>query len=317
MTHRRLPVPTLLEASDLQIQAALAGDGLWLDLGLASMRVRSDEPSLAAQIKAAYRHFPFEVNGSWADLHCELQRARGLRRWWRPQVHFFFDGRVAFDPFPADHALPLMEWSANWLIGRRLNDVLLLHAGVLEREGCALVMPAIPGSGKSTLTAALALNGWRLLSDEFGALDTTREVFLPVLKPVALKNESIEVVRAFGARAELGPSFPYTRKGTVAHLAPPPGAVAARHEGARPGAVVLPRFEAGSPTRLMPLDAGMTFNSLSFNAFNYAVLGRDGFDAVVTISQRCPGWQLIYGDLAEALQTLADLWPDVVARVSS
>lgn len=309
-------MPTLQETSEPQVRAALAGEGLWLDLGLASMRVRSDEPSLAAQIKAVYRHFPLEARGSWADLHCELRRARGLRRWWRPQVHFFFDGRVAFDPFPADHALPLMEWSANWMIGRRMNDALLLHAGVLERDGHALVLPAIPGSGKSTLTAALALNGWRLLSDEFGAFDTTQDLFIPVLKPVALKNESIDVVRAFGTQAELGPSFPYTRKGTVAHLAPPPAAVAARREGARPGAVVLPRYEAGSATRLLPLDAGMTFNSLSFNAFNYAVLGQEGFEAVVTISQRCPGWQLIYGDLADAMCALAELWPGVVARVS-
>jgi predicted ATPase len=33
---------------------------------------------------------------------------------------------------------------------------------VVERDGHALILPAMPGSGKSTLTAALVQRGWRL-----------------------------------------------------------------------------------------------------------------------------------------------------------
>jgi hypothetical protein len=43
---------------------------------------------------------------------------------------------------------------------------------------------------------------------------------------VALKNESIGVIRAFAPQALLGPDFPKTRKGTVAHLAASAMAVA-------------------------------------------------------------------------------------------
>jgi predicted ATPase len=43
----------------------------------------------------------------------------------------------------------------------------MLHAAVVEKNGKALILPALPGSGKSTLSAALAMNGWRFLSDEF------------------------------------------------------------------------------------------------------------------------------------------------------
>ncbi|MBK9234594.1 MAG: hypothetical protein IPO19_00450 [Rhodoferax sp.] len=48
----------------------------------------------------------------------------------------------------------------------------------------SLVMPAIPGSGKSTLTAGLSLSGWRLLSDEFGALDPLQHEFRPCSSPL-------------------------------------------------------------------------------------------------------------------------------------
>ena len=297
-----------------EIEQALHRGGLTLDVGLATLRVRSDVAAFAPQLQAAYRHFPFVTNGPWADLHVDLIHPRGLRRWVRPQVRFRCDSQEPFDPFPADTGLPLMEWGANWLIGRRMNDMLLLHAGVVERDGLALVMPAMPGSGKSTLTAALSLRGWRLLSDEFGAFDLSRRQFLPVLKPVALKNESIRVIRRFAPDAELGPEFPKTRKGTVAHLAAAPGAVARVHEPAQAGCIVLPRWQGGSATRWEPLHERVVFSALAFNAFNYAVMGSAGFTAVVQLVRQCQAWELVYSDLDDALGTIAAAWPQVVAQ---
>ena len=317
MSERRSTSGTLAATAVTEIEAALAGDGLWLDVGLATLHVRSDLPSLATQLRAVYRHFPLRTEGPWADLHIDLRRPRGLRRWIRPQVLFQCDSQVPFDPFPADTALPLLEWGANWLIGRRFNNLLILHAGVVERDGFALVMPALPGSGKSTLTAALSLRGWRLLSDEFGAFDLQRRVFRPALKPVALKNNSIGVIRAFEPGVELGPEFAKTRKGTVAHLAPGLPSVLRVHEPALPGAVVLPRWQAGAATRLEPVQTQMAFSSLAFNAFNYVVCGAAGFEAVVSLSQNCPAWQLIYSDLDDALATLTAQWPLVVARAQA
>jgi HprK-related kinase A len=231
-------------------------------------------------------------------------------------VRFWCDGQSPYEPFVASNALPLMEWGTNWQIGRRFNERVLLHAGVVEREGVALVMPALPGSGKSTLTAALSLRGWRLLSDEFGALDPETLELVPVLKPVALKNQSIAVMRAFEPQVELGTLFPNTRKGDVAHLAPPAAAVARRHESAFAGAVVMPRWQAGESTRMEALDPHIAFSSLAFNAFNYAVAGVSGFEAVAALARDCPVWQLVYSDLDDAIATLGRLWPEVVERAN-
>ncbi len=311
------PAVRLGDVSPGQVRQALRGAGLWLDVGLATMRVRSDSPFLPGQLQAVYRHFPWRPAGEWADLHVDLVRPRGLRRWWRPQVRFQNDGRVPFEPFPADAPLPLMEWSANWMLGRRCNHVLLMHAGVVERGGRALLMPAIPGSGKSTLTAALSLSGWRLLSDEFGVLDVGAMQFSAALKPVALKNASIEVIRTLAPQAELGPSFPKTRKGTVAHLAPARAAVDRLHEPALPGAVVLPRWVPGSATRFEPVAAPVAFTTLAFNAFNYTVMAAEGFDAVTQLVRHCPVWQLEYGDIDDALRQLEQRWPEVLARAAT
>jgi HprK-related kinase A len=285
---------------------------LLLDYGAAVLRLRTESVPLLAQIQCVYPHFAFIADAGWADLHVQIDLPRGPRRWFAPQCLFRCDGRLPFEPFPADSPLPLLEWGANWLIGQRLNHLLLLHAGAVERDGLAMVLPAMPGSGKSTLTAALSLRGWRLLSDEFGAYDPAEDRFRALLKPTALKNASIDVIRRFAPDAAIGPEFPKTRKGTVAHLAASPDAVARRHEGARPGAFILPRWQAGSPTRLEPVLPESLFGALAFNAFNYRLLGAVGFDAVVSLTRRCPAWQLVYSDLDDAIGAIDAVWPGVV-----
>lgn len=147
------------------------------------------------------------------------------------------------------------------------------------------------------------------MSDEFGAFDPGSGALVPILKPAALKNESIDVMRRFEPTATLGPSFPRTRKGTVAHLAAAPAAVARRHESATPGAVVLPRWKAGSPTVWEDLPPSQAFSALAFNAFNYTVLGAEGLDAALDVARQCPAWSLTYSDLDDAIASLNARWP--------
>lgn len=309
-------LPCLGDVASARIARALGGQGLWLDVGAATIRVRSRSPHLPQQLQSVYRHFPLVEAADWADAHVTLDPVGGWRRWFRPQVSFVADSRCPFAPFPADHPLPMLEWGANMLLGQRCAHLLLLHAGVVERDGLALVLPAVPGSGKSTLAAALSLSGWRLLSDEFGAFDPQAFAFRSMLKPVALKNRSIDVIRGFSAAAELGPVFPKTRKGDVAHLAANPHAVQQRDRTAAPGAVVLPRWVEGSATRFMPLDEPAVFRSLAFNAFNYQTLGAVGFESALALTRRCLAWELVYSQLDEALAALDEVWPRVIAHAA-
>jgi HprK-related kinase A len=303
----------LIDSDPGRVAQALRTTGLCLDLGAASLRVRSDAPTLARPLQAVYRHFAFAPHAPWIDIDIGVMRPRSLRRWLRPTVVLRSDSAHPFEPFPAATALPLLEWGINWVLGQRLNHLLLLHAGAVEKGGLALLLPALPGSGKSTLTAALSLRGWRLLSDEFGAYDPQAGCFRAVLKPVALKNASIDVIRRFAPDAPIGPEFSKTRKGTVAHLAPDARAVARRHDPVRPGAFILPRWQTGSATRLESVTPHSVFGALAFNSFNYRLLGTVGFDAVLTLARRCPAWQLVYSDLDDAIASIDSLWQQVMA----
>ena len=304
-----MPAARLSELSDEGLESKLASDGLVLDFGAARARIRSDAPRIAPALRTIYGAFLPEKSAGIVDVTVRVRRQRGLRRWIRPQVELVCDGRLLFQPFPADTHLPLLEWGMNFLLASRLSAHLLLHSGVVERGGRALILPAMPGSGKSTLTAALSLRGFRLLSDEFGVVRADG-MLLPLLRPTGLKNASIDVIQAFEPRAIIGPRFAKTRKGTVAHLAPGADAVAARGIPATPVLIVFPRYDPAVEFELRPVPSARAFARLSRNSFNYEMLGPAGFRLVGQLVGSCRCFSLAYRDLNRAVDELSRLMSD-------
>jgi len=298
--------------SSVAIGAELAAGGLALSIPPITVRLRSPMAFLADQIHSLYRDYEFVPADAYVDIDIRMLPVNGLRRWAGRQVQFVVDGVTPFEPFPLEHALPMFEWGLNWVVSHRLHGHLLLHCAVAARDGHAVLFPAWPGSGKSTLSAALACSGWRFLSDEYGivALDDAR--LLPFVRPVALKNESIDVVRAFAPEAFIGPVFPETRKGTVAHLRPPEESVRRGSDPAVAGAIVFPDFQRGEGTSVKRVPPAVAFLKLAGNAFNYEVVGEAGFRAVATLIRSCGAWILRYGDLAAARAALDDILQEAV-----
>ena len=281
--------------------------GIGIDLGAARVRLRTEMDDVAGMIRTVYGSYPIEGSTGLFDITVNLRRVRGLRGVFRPQCELLTDGIREFEPFPLDTPLPLLEWGINYAIASRMFCHLLLHAGVVERGGRAIVMPAMPGSGKSTLTAALTLRGFRLLSDEFGVVRLGDARLLRMLRPLALKNESIDVIQRFEPTAAIGPRFPKTHKGTVAHLAPQASHVDARHEVANPALVVFPRFDPSAGVELEPVQKTRAFARLAVNSFNYHALGPDAFEALGQLVDESSCWQLRYGDLDGAIRALGEL----------
>ncbi len=284
-----------------EVSQRLRGPGLRWRTGPFTIHLTTSAPTLPQAFRLLYQsHTMFEE--PWqelADIHIHLARGKGVRRWWRPKVFFEADAPSPFSPFPLDHALPLLEWGTNFSIASRAHQYLILHTGSLEKNGHVLLLPGLPGSGKSTLTAALALRGWRLFSDEFA-----------LARPVALKNDSIHVIRRFAPSAQLGPEFPKTRKGTVAHLRPPTASVLADQTPAPPGWIVCPNFEEGAKVTFESQSRDQGFFQLAGNCFNYEVQGARGFRAVANITRRCRTWKMTFGDLEQAVEALETLIND-------
>ena len=294
----------IAELSRNDLGERLAGPGIRLCIGPFSIHLQTSLPRVVASLQLLYSDFSLEGSEGVADFHARLTRPWGARRWLRPQVFFHVDGNNLFEPFPLALAPPLFEWGLNWCISTRAHQFLILHSAVVERDSRALILPAHPGSGKSTLCAGLVHRGYRLLSDEHVLLRPDDGLVAPVPRPIALKNASIPLIRKLAPELTFGPSYNDVRKGIVTHVRPPPDSVARASETALPGAVVFPRFEAGSSTRLELADKAEAMMELVDNSVNYGLWGARGFEMLADLVDATPCYFFEYSDLDEALDAL-------------
>jgi HprK-related kinase A len=175
-----------------------------------------------------------------------------------------------------------------------------------------MLLPAWPGHGKTTLCAGLAHRGWRLFSDEFGLVRPETGEMIPVPRPMPLKNQSIQVIRDFLPEAELGPTIPNTRKGTVAHVKPPADSVNRASQSAPVKWIVFPRWIDKSPLSIQEVQKAEGFMLLASNSFNYELLGETAFHIVRQLVGNANCFRLVYSDLDEAINALSELADDSV-----
>ncbi len=298
------------------LRNALGNGGIRCKIGPFALHLRSNAPEFVSTLSLLYQGTAIQYNPEehFNDFEIRLRRPRSLRRFIHPQVTFEADSHTPFQPFPLDHSFPHFEWGLNWLIASRAHQYLQFHAAILERGGRALLLPASPGSGKSTLCTALMLRGWRLLSDEFGLLRPETGLLEPLPRPIPLKNDSIDIIRQFSKDAVLGPTYPRTRKGDVAHVRPSAESFLAATTPAKPAWIVFPRYLAGAAELLHPFAKGRAFLKLSGNSFNYRLQGARGFTAVADLINTCDTWYLEFSNLDKAVALVDNLADEQPAK---
>ncbi|MEM7141885.1 MAG: PqqD family peptide modification chaperone [Actinomycetota bacterium] len=185
-------------------------------------------------------------------------------------------------------------------------DHLVFHAGAVEANGRAVVLPAASNHGKSTLTTALVRHGFGYLSDEAAAIGSDGSV-RPYPKAVALDPGS------FPLFPDLAPSADVTGLGrTVAcrewHVDPSRlGSVAAPTPVA---AIVCPHWRAGASTRIAPIDPAEALHLLLGEAFDFSAGGQTVFDRLVRLVDEVPAFRLGYSDLDEAVHAVRTVLVD-------
>ena len=290
------------EVEFFELARQLRSAGVVLKLPPFTVHVRSDIASLANDLVKVYPDFSLGEDEDFCDFHLQILHEQGLRRWIKPLARFYFDDRPSFVPLPARQALTMFEWGLNWCVAAHCHQYLIIHAAVVERQGRAVVIPAPPGSGKSTLCAALIQRGWRLLSDELALLDIDTMQVFGMARPVNLKNQSIDLIAQFEPGAVFSSVVPDTTKGTIALLKPPTESVRRVYESAMPKWIVVPRYMPGAEPLMESKLKSETFMLIAEQAFNYDIHGTRGFETVGRLIDQCETLQFTYSRLEDAIK---------------
>jgi HprK-related kinase A len=270
-------------------------------------RVATNVPALVQDISLMYANFEICPPDTFADFHVQVMRDAGVRRWFKPLARFSFDGQPSFTGLPIAQSFAMLEWGLNWCVAAHSHQYLVIHAAVVEKEGKAALLPAPPGSGKSTLCAGLVMKGWRLLSDELALYDLSTGLIYGMARPISLKNQSIDVIKQIAPDVVMTKRVPNTTKGTIALVRPPEFSVMRVGEPVRATWVVLPKYVRDSSPMLIRHSRARTFMLLAEQSFNYDILGQAGFDAVGQLVSNAQCYQFTYSRLDEAESTFAGL----------
>jgi hypothetical protein len=153
-----------------------------------------------------------------------------------------------------DELAPLVKGTLLLEAINNASYLLYIHAGVVRIASGCLLLPAAPGSGKSSLTAALIRAGFTYFSDEVALLEEGTLNVRPAPVSLCLKD---------GAWDLLAPRYPEIRDLAIHHrwdgkivryLNPPPAALGPRPEKSDPVHwIVFPRYSPEARTELQPV----------------------------------------------------------------
>jgi hypothetical protein len=200
-------------------------------------------------------------------------------------------------------ALYLMERACYFLADGSRGGA-LFHAACLCREGNALLLPGGSGSGKSMLSAWLALNGWHFCGDELAFIPAGGYECQALTRPLHLKRR----VEQF---------FPgLVRKGALAvgsGWLVLPQALGEILAGEPPvlKQIIFPSYQAGAASELQLLTRASTATTLTGLMINARNLPENGFPEVLRLARNIPAYRLVYSDF-EQLRRIFNSSPNLI-----
>ena len=197
----------------------------------------------------------------------------------------------------ADLPVTLMQVGQQRLIFKETSHA-MLHAAVLVRNGCGLLLPAVAGSGKTTLTAWLLGDDFGLLSDELAAVGPG-DVLDGLTRPLNIKPGSRLLVDGFDW---LGDALAQSRLSADVTLVP-----WQRHRAdkLRAAAIICPCYEANAAFSVERLSHGLCAKALMGSLLNARNLPKHGLAFANHFAGARPGYRIRYSNLADVSVWLA------------
>lgn len=179
-----------------------------------------------------------------------------------------------------------------------------VHAGVVARDGVAVMLPAPPDHGKTTTTIGLVEAGFTFLSDESAAIGLDDGLVHPFHRPLMLAPDAMALFPRL--RASLPGWADHVRN--LNYLIPArdlrPGCLG---DPCPVGFVVAPVFRAGAPTRLESVPRAEMLTLLIEQTFNLRTLGSAAVERLATTLSSAACYRLTIGELDGAVRAIEDL----------
>lgn len=305
-------MPSLSAFSQQAVERSLKRGQFVLKLGPFSHLVKANNRHLFPYLQDTYRNCDVALEPEdVTDIFLNLEAPNVIRRYVRPQVVPDPGFQIPAVPLPSSMAPLAFEMGLNLSVALKNCRFVTIHGGVVAKDKGAVLISAASGGGKSTLTAALVAQGYRLFSDEFALLGLRDYLLHPYPRPISLKQESIPIVRDLLGQESISPVLSGTPKGNIAYARPDLSSLQNAHIPEDTRLILFPAFAkeaAPMARRLNPAEAVMRLVAASTN---YSLLGEPAFRAMLSLVKGARTYEITYGTTEQSVELVTDLMDQV------
>ena len=189
---------------------------------------------------------------------------------------------------------------------KALSQYFLFHAAVISKVSKAVLFPANVGSGKTTLAAMLAKQGFLFFSDELAVIDVETMQVRPFTMPMSIKPGSLTVLaQEYPELETLANHFRPDGK-VVRYLQPPTESLPETDSTATVSALVFPHYNEGDGNYFMSLSKEETLQRLVQTCSSDRSLRPQDIKAMLAMVEQSECMALYYEDTHEAIRLLEE-----------
>ena len=218
----------------------------------------------------------------------------------------FSNTTSVFTDVSKESVMPHLLQLAFDLSCKALSPYFLFHAAVIGNNSKAILFPAHVGSGKTTLAAMLAKQGFQFFSDELAVIDVETLKVRPFTMPMSIKPGSLPVLAPeYPELDTLADHFRPDGK-VVRYLQPPTESLPEADATAAVSALVFPHYKGGDGNYFMSLSKEETLQRLVQTCSSDRSLRPQDIKAMLAMVEQSECLALHYEDTHEAIRLLAE-----------
>ena len=290
------------ELHRLSIPTIVAGQGSEQRYRLltTTFAVRAPSVAVLARIHEALGHLTSQDSN--ADVRLDL-RTNTSGDWLLLE-----DDSLATEFRRDDGIVPAVKQLVRQRAVERYPFLLSVHAGVVAFGPECVLLPAIAGSGKTTLTAALVHAGATYFTDEIALLNDRTLAVTPVPLPLTVKDGGLEPLRALYPNLDALTAHVREDYVRVRYLPPPPASLPRPDASARARWIVFPRYSPDADTALQPMDRPSALQRLLDESYvQPGSLNRTKVESLVQWMRTVDCYDLPYSSLPAAVDRVRAL----------
>lgn len=215
------------------------------------------------------------------------------------------DGAEAGSDPEVHQAIGILIHEIICLIHPQKNQMTVIHASAVRNDTCGIIFPALGGSGKSTLTAALIRSGFDYLGDDVVPVENQHQHAVAVPLSLCLKSGSWPVLSSYYPELKETPAYRRYYK-DVKYIHPPGVWDADTQAGWPVKCLIFPQYKQNNPVSLQRIAPTEALQRL-IDAGVWVSSEPDDVRLFIDWIESLPCYDLSFESLEEAISSVGEI----------